>query len=338
MMRFKQMVGVVLGTGVLLAASVVGAQDTMDVVVDGLNYPRAISFDTDGNLYIAEAGVGGELTMMVRDSEATAGNTAAVVMVMADGTRQNVIPNMPSLLAGPEATGVSGIQVTEESYWILTAQGHPSFPLTASLIELDRTTMRMKTYVDLAAYEAANNPDGNEIDSNPNDLNLAPDGTIYIVDTGANTVYMWTADAGLSVFHTWTDNPVPTSVDVTAAGDVYVGFLAAGLAPGAAKIEHWSAAGELVETFAGMTTVTDVMVTEDGTVYAVQLISEFGEQGPNMESGAVGTVTADGFAPIAEGLMLPYALAETADGDIYVTTGAAFGAPGSGTVVNLGGM
>ncbi|NJL56334.1 hypothetical protein HC928_15035, partial [bacterium] len=100
---------------------------------------------------------------------------------------------------------------------------------------------------------------------------------------------------------------------------------------GAGKIEHW-ADGELVETFAGLTAVTDILLAGD-TLYAVQLFV-FGEQGPG--PGSVVAVSADGAMPIAEGIPAPFALAMDADGTLYVSFGTVAFAPGmTGGVLRL---
>ena len=114
-------------------------------------------------------------------------------------------------------------------------------------------------------------------------------------------------------------------------GDLYIGFLGAGLAPGAGKIEHWSG-DNLVETFSGLNAVSDILLDGD-TLYAVQLVV-FGDQGPG--PGSVVTVTADGATPVAEGLIAPFGLAKGPDGALYVTYGTVAFAPGmTGGVVKL---
>ena len=109
--------------------------------------------------------------------------------------------------------------------------------------------------------------------------------------------------------------------------------LGAELAPGAAKVEVISPAGEVLETFGGYNTLTAVDVAEDGTIYAVALISGFGEQGPL--PGQVLEINADGGTVIAEGLVTPYGIAVDGDGSLLVTTGSAFLPPGSGMVLRL---
>jgi hypothetical protein len=155
---------------------------------------------------------------------------------------------------------------------------------------------------------------------------------MYIVNAGANALFSWTEKDGLKVIQEWKDNSVPTSVEVAANGDLYVGFLGAGIAPMAGKIEHWSAEGKLVETFSGLTAVTDILLDGD-KLYAVQLFL-FSDKGPG--PGSVVLVDAKGATPVAEGIPSPFALAKGPDGKLYVSFGTIAFAPGmTGGVLQL---
>jgi len=55
----------------------------------------------------------------------------------------------------------------------------------------------------MQGYELANATDGlAESLSNPTDLVWDSSGTMFINDTGTNTVFTWTETDGLQVFHT----------------------------------------------------------------------------------------------------------------------------------------
>jgi len=204
--------------------------------------------------------------------------------------------------------------------------------LTGSLIELDRASLRPLRIIALMSHEVANNPDGNEIDSNPVAVALNADGTVYVVDAGCNCVLTWTEADGLQVFHAWPENPVPTSVAFDADGNVVVGFLSpAPFTPGSARIEVWTPGGELLSTYEGLTMVVGVAVGADGTIYATELTTGMGPEGP--APGAVVAVGADGITPVLENLTAPYGLAVSPDGGLVVGTNATFGPPGLGEVV-----
>lgn len=331
-----------LRTGLALALAVpmlASAQDAPPpppplpgtLVVEGLAAPRGLAFDAAGNLLIADAGTGGEAVFEspALDNPETMnpiqfGMTGSVVQLAADGTVGAWVSGLPSYAAPTETTGVYRAIPNGESVWlVVSSTPHKGGYWGSSVVQLDAATQTVQRVINLTAYEVANNPDGNEIDSNVADIAWGADGTLYIVDAGANTLYAWTAADGLSVVQSWPENSVPDAIEIAENGDVYIGFLGAGIAPGAGKIERW-AAGELAETFSGLNGVTDILLAADGTLYAVEL-ANFAE-GPI--SGRVVSVSADGVVPVAAGLNAPFAIAQDAAGDLYVTIGTLFFGPG----------
>lgn len=325
----------------LLMSTAVFAQEaaeqaTGDVVVTDLYFPRGIEFDAETNLlYVAVSGMGGDVTLL-DDPESgmtiTGGLSGSVTLVSLDGSAMPLV-YFPSAMSPEGGLGVYRVYPQGESLWVVLSDVMGILPFGPAVVELDAETHRLLNYIDLYAFEAANNPDStDEINSNPGDIAWSPEGLLYILDTGANALYTWTAEEGLALFHAW-GNDVPTAIDFDANGDLYVGFLGEGFAPGAAKVERWSD-GELAETFAGYTAITDITVAEDGTVYAVQMF-QFGEQGPVPASGTVVSVDADGGTVVAEGLSTPFGIAY-GDGALYVTTeSAAFGPLAAGSVVRI---
>ena len=121
---------------------------------------------------------------------------------------------------------------------------------------------------------------------------------------------------------------------MAADGSLWISFLGQHIAPGAGRVDHIASDNTLIATYTGLTAVTDVLVADDGSVYAVQMATIFGEQGPDFESGNVIRLEADNTTtPVMEGLYTPYALAQSPDGMIVVSTHSVFGAPNSGTVM-----
>jgi hypothetical protein len=314
------------------------AQDST-TVADGLAFPRGVAYDADGNLYVAESGLGGEQKLLVTDDVTiTGGLTGQVTKIAPDGTKTTLIGGLPSLFNPNEgaAVGVYRAVPAGDSLWLAFSDDNSLTLFSDSIVEVDLATLTVKHFIDMGAYEIANNPDGtDEILSNPADVALSPDGTLYIVDAGANTLFTWTEADGLKVVHAWTDDPVPTSIVFANDNSYYVSFLGTGLVPGSGHIEHWSADGsEVIETFANLTTVTDLLLTDAGDLYAVQIVV-LGDQGPQPNSGSVVKVTADGATPVIEGLNSPFAITQDADGNLIVSTGSAFAEPGKGTVIKI---
>ena len=315
------------------------AQDEMampgEEVLSGLGAVRGIAVDADGNLFVAEAGFGGETELLLGSPEgeavAAAGLSGKIIMVAPDGTASDFLAGLPSYALpgseqGPgETLGVYRAIPQGDSIWVLTTGDGPGTSgrfWNDTIVELDRESLATLTIISLNAYELANDPDGNGYDSNVSDIAWLSDGTMLITDAGCNCLLSWTAADGLATVAAW-GNDVPTSVEVADNDDVYVGFLGEAIAPGAGRIEHWSG-GEVVETFEGLTGVTDILLAGD-TLYAAQLFL-FGEEGPG--PGNVVSVTADGATPVVEGLITPFGLAMGPDGALYVSWGTIAFEPG----------
>ncbi len=342
-MRFRKWGFVVLAAVLVVAVVVpVTAQETPpelpgEAVLADIFAPRGVEVDAEGNVYVAIAGNGGELTIDMQTPDGVAqvnvGMTGKVVRIAPDGTVTDVIPALPSVAMPSETVGVYRAIPQNGSLWLVVSV-MPGMFYGNTVVEMDLETLTVRRVINLSAFEADNNPDGNEIDSNVTDIDWLPDGTMLITDAGANTLYSWTEEAGLAVIQTWSENSVPDSLDVAEDGSVYIGFLGAGLAPGAAKIEQWRD-GELVGTWSGLNAVSDILVTADG-VLAVELL-RFGEQGPG--PGGVVLVAPDGtVTPVVEGLMAPFGIAQDADGALYVSYGTIAFAPGmSGGVIRVAG-
>ncbi len=316
-------------------AAPVGAQPGGTVLVSGLNNPRGLSYGEDGTLYIAEAGTGGSQTAVGPFGNRVAvGGTGQITAVAPDGRVTVLVHGLPSMDSG-DILGTQAVAVVGDRLWIVQGEGPVSLPFAQSLIGLDLATRRVVVFVDLYTPEAAQNPDGDIIASQPTDLAFSPDGAIYVANAGCNCVMRWSAGEGVSIALSWDieDNPVPTSVALGPDGDLYVGFLTGFPFPEeGSRIERWRG-GELVRTYAGLTAVVGLLVDDEGTIYAVEH-GRFGDVGWDAGTGRVVRVDENGLTPLLEGLDRPYGIAKAPDGRLAVTVHAA-GEPGTGQVIGF---
>ncbi|UCG25444.1 MAG: ScyD/ScyE family protein, partial [Chloroflexota bacterium] len=199
------------------------------VIASGLRSPRQLFYADDGTLYIAEAGSAGDSPVETAvGSTAQAGLTAQITAVSPEGEQSVVLPALPSINQGNDDAGYRGAQaiyVTDDSYWVGVGEGPVGLfglSLFYNVYEIDRQTWRMKNVIDTASAAAeAGQPDPNDVNSDPADITVADDGTLYIADAGCNCLWSWTEAAGLTPFHFWdiNDNPVPTGVAIGPDGD-----------------------------------------------------------------------------------------------------------------------
>jgi hypothetical protein len=205
----------------LLAASLVGvsapagAVSAPEVVATGLNDPYKLSFDADGDLYVAESGTGGDTCVEMpppgdaegEDEEVCFGLTGSVTRIVGgDGAQSRVVTGLPSIGAGEEVIGATDVAVADDGTAYVSiglggnintraAFGDDGDLLGTVMVSAPDSTSAT-VFADLAQFEADEDPDAEQPtaehvdeggDSNPYGLALV-DGTLYAVDAGGNTL------------------------------------------------------------------------------------------------------------------------------------------------------
>lgn len=205
---------------------------------------------------------------------------------------------------------------------------------------------------DLGAYEAAANPTGDEVDSNPYGI-LALPGKRVVADAGANALNEVAANGAIQTLAVFPDrlveappflelppgtlipmDTVPTSVALGPDGHYYVGQLTGFPFPvGDANIYRVPAQGGVPEVYAGgFTAIIDLAFGADGSLYVLE-IAKNGLLDAfifNDWTGALIRVAPDGTrTEIAAGaLFAPGGVAVRSDGAFYVTNNSIFSASG----------
>jgi hypothetical protein len=239
----------------------VDALSTPVVVMSGLDNPRGLAFGPEGALYVAEAGRGGPGPCFVQlNTNFCYGPTGAVSRLW-NGVQERVATGLPSIAipngvaqAGPndiamlgrgEAHVTIGLQTDPATRALLGDAGAG----LGHLVHLPASG-EWRFTTDVAAYEAAHNPDGRlnddgtpNFDSNPYGLLALPGGHL-VTDAGANALLQVDANGDISllaVFHSRGSNPprpsfappqfaqftdaVPTSITIGPDGAYYVAEL-----------------------------------------------------------------------------------------------------------------
>ncbi len=331
-------------------------------VVRKLNNPRQLAFSTGGSLLIAEAGKGGPACDP--SGETCIGATGSVSWVPAPSVQKNgkplrVVKGLVSA-AGPDGTfavgadGVSARSLTR-IYSIVTFAPPEIVPPSTPPNQLGKLLVtrpwgKPSVVTDASAFEAAKDPDKQGVESNPYAVLQLAD-RILIADAAGNSILQF-KHGKLSLFRTLPNvqggacagrpndagttgcDAVPTSLAEGPDGSIYVGGLGSE-APGAGRV--WKLdrhTGAIKKTWRDLTAVTGVAVDRWGSVYASQLFTAFGQQGPEIMSGKLTRIAANG-ARRNVAVPLPAGVVVDRNATVYVSAwstaseSGAFGIPGS---------
>ena len=332
------------------------ADQALVPVASGLTNPRGFTWGADGTMYVALAGSGGP-NAATEDAPTTAaigpfmgGPTAAVASIGADGCPVAVATGLPSTMTamgdvlGADDVAILGDQIYAGVDGGGTVHGNPDQPAGVYRLLADGTS---ELVADLSAWVRANPVAELPGDSDPDaaGYSLVADeaaGVLWVGDPNSGQILSVTPDgtvariADLSAGH-----PVPTRLVADPAGGVYVGTLTAvPFADGSAKVMHVTADGTVEDVWTGLTTVTDVAVGEDGSLYALELSTGNLAEPPFLIPGSgriVHQTGPDTLEVVADGLMLPVAMEIGPDGAFYVATPAIGANGGEGMIMRLGG-
>jgi hypothetical protein len=341
------------------------------VVADGLANPRGITFGPDGALYVAEAGSGGAGACIEGpEGQVCFGNSGAITRVTLDGTTRaatsqaQVVTGLPSLGApttGDGATGPHAVAFDSAGDMLLiTGLGGPpdwqdaSGPLGtdgaefAWLMEADPVADSYTPWVNLAAFEAAENPDGGQLDTNPFGL-VAVGDDLAVTDAGGNALLSVSSAGDVATTAVFParmiefppgtgamipSEAVPTGVVVGPDGAFYVSQLTGFPFPvGEAAVWRVEPGGSLEVYAGGFSSILGIDFAADGSLYVLEMFTNGQLSGSPV--GRVVHVATDGTrTTIArEGLILPTGIAVGPDQAVYVSN---FGVSGTmGQVVRI---
>lgn len=354
----------------------------------GLDNARGVSFGSDGAIYVTEAGTGGDGTCVSSPSqqggELCYGTSGAVTKIQ-NGNQERVLTNLPSLAApnGTEAAGPHdiGFDSKGDPKLLMGYAANPNLrdsqldtpeqPKASDLGRLVDVDFENNSYTDIAdfaSYESRNNPDGNDLVSNPLSFSVQED-TTYVVDAGGNNLLSVDADGSNlnneAVFEARTlENPtlppreelptptsevpegsfspedlslqsVPTGVAVDSDGSPYVSELTGFPFPeDKAQIYRVGADGEQVYAD-GFTQLVDVAFDKQNNLYALEHSVESLWKGN--PAGALVKIAPDGTRTVVadgqDGLVYPTNVKLGPNGSVYVTNKGSI--PGEGELVRV---
>jgi len=294
---------------------------TLTCVMSGLDSPRGLAFGPEGALYVAEAGSGagvGVITSPTTDprcfltnigSRQCYGPTGAITRLWRD-TQERIISGLPSdsFPKGPRGLGAAdiGFNGRGDAFFTIGWENDPNarftHPLLPDLPQFDslaRMTPNGAWHIDsdLGQFEADNNPDNGQIDSDPFGVLVEPDGVV-IADAGANDLMRVARNGEISLLATFpsrsstpprpsfapppaqqTSDAVPTCVVAGPDGAYYIGELTGipftdkraniyRLDPATDAVPHAFTLNEAFLT--GFKNIIDLAFDDEGALYVLQ--------------------------------------------------------------------
>src|SRR5262245_50127195 len=176
---------------------------TLTTVMSGLDNPRGLAFGPEGGLYVAEAGRGGDgPSIEIRPGVFASYGPSGAVSRLWHGNQGRIATGLPSLIAPDGATGPNDVSFHGRGNGYVTVGFGTNPTRRAELGEVGAGFAQLvrllpngdwQDVADIGAYEAAVNPGGGPLDSNPFGL-LAEAGGQVLLDAGGNSFLRVAAD------------------------------------------------------------------------------------------------------------------------------------------------
>lgn len=328
--------GLLLGL-TLLASCQIGS--TAKIIATGLNQPRGIAFDAEGNLYVAEAG----LIDLQADDRSTPiiSHSSRVSRISPDGQRTTAVDGLPfTNYRAAGDVGASDVALLDGNLYVLTAEGYDD-QLSRSVLRVlpqGRPTSVANIFHFVERSTTFDSTMGiSTLGTNPHSMVAAPDGhALYVTDGAAGRVFQIRLDGTIRVLVELPNKPPVTGLTFGPDERIYFAlFSALPLAVKNGAIWAVDLNGAAVVAISDRTLPIDVAFDRDGTMYVL----EFTDRLDSDELYAAGggrllRLAEDGtLMVVLDRLNYPTAMTFGPAGDLYISVNGAFGEPGQGAIL-----
>ena len=335
-------------------------QPSTTVFLSGLNNPRGLTFNSRGELYVAEGGTtdnklstDGQCTQVIPPiGPYTGGHTSRISKINAQGKRTTVLRGIPSSMTNPGSggfvSGVSDLKFLDGRLYLLTAGLGCSHGLAGTVngvYTLDRDGANPRLVANLSAFQMSHPV------KHPNPPDFEPDGTwfsmvavhglFFAVEPNHGEIDLVTRSgyiARLSDISASQGHIVPTSLTYR---DGYFYFGNLGLfpvTPGTENVYRLNPLTGRIKVYAsGLTAIEGITFDRRGRLYVLESLTLAGFPSPAQAgSGTIVRVNRDGdVETIATGLSFPTAMTFGPDRNLYVSNFGYASPTGAGQIVRI---
>lgn len=337
-MRVWRLIVLALFATIPLAGAAVSAQSdeptALTVAASGLTNPYGFAFDGDGNLIVAESGIGGDQPapedVPAPRGPYLAGPTGQLSRID-DGCPMPLAPGLASARgAAGQTLGPADVAVIDDQIYLLQSAGgstHTKSEQPAGIYAL--TGDELVLLADLGGWLRANPviaPPTEGLDPDGEWIAMVADpasDSLVVVERNHEQVVRVGLDGAISrVADLSADDQVPSALAIAADGTIYVGNLSPEpYVAGAASVIRIDADSGSERVWSGLTLVTGLAIDQQGTLYASEL-SAGRERPPIIQPGTGRIVRQTGpntSEELVTQLHLPTAIRFGPDDALYVS-------------------